>query len=216
MVRAENIVKHYDRGLVKALNGVSVTVEPGEILALTGESGSGKSTLLNIVSTIDRPTSGELFIEERNIREYRDLARFRARYVGFVFQFHHLLPHLTLRENVEVPMMALGVGGKERRARAGELLESMELTHRMDHPPTRVSGGERQRAAIARALANRPRILLADEPTGSVDTETGDRILDRLFGYCRDHRATMILATHNREIVERARRVIRLRNGMTV
>ncbi len=213
MIVAQNLVKHYDNGMVKAVNGVTIHVEKGEIVALMGHSGSGKSTLLNVVGTIDRPTSGDLFIEKRNVREIKDRARFRAEYIGFVFQFHHLLPHLTLRENVEIPMYTRSVARRERRERALQFLTHMRLAERAHFLPSNVSGGERQRAAIARALANDPKIILADEPTGSVDTETGTAILDYLTAYCRKRDVSMIIATHNHEIALRTDRILRLKNG---
>jgi ABC-type lipoprotein export system ATPase subunit len=213
MIDVRDIVKHYDRGLVRALDGVSFSVAGGEFVALMGPSGCGKSTLFNLIGALDRPTSGEIRVEGRPVASIAPLHRFRAETIGFVFQFHHLIPALTLLENVELPMYALPVGSRRRRERAGAILAAMGLAHRAAFLPTRVSGGERQRAAVARALVNEPRVLLADEPTGSVDSETGHRILALLVGRCRENGTTLLLATHNPEIAAAADRIVRLKNG---
>lgn len=214
MIVVRDVRKYFDGGLVRALDGVSFSVQKGEIVAVTGPSGCGKSTLLNLLGALELPTEGSIWIAEKEIREYRPYDRFRSDTIGFVFQFHHLLPAFSLFENVEIPMYSQPVTRTERRRRAVELLERMGLEERMYFLPTRVSGGERQRAAIARALVNRPKIILADEPTGSVDTETGRGILDFLTAECRDKNITMLVATHNPEIASRADRVIRLKNGL--
>jgi len=214
MIVAKNLVKHYDGGLVKALNGVSFEVEKGAVAALMGPSGCGKSTLLNLVGALDTPTSGEILIDGRDISSYEPLDRFRARTIGFVFQFHHLIPGLSLLENTELPMYPLGISKKEMKKRATEMLVKVGLVERMDFPPTKVSGGERQRAAIARALVNGPSIILADEPTGSVDTETGQAILDHLIHLCHSQGATMLIATHNQDIAARADRVLHMKDGV--
>ena len=214
MIRVANLVKHYERGLVKALNGLSFDVAKGEIVAIMGPSGCGKSTLLNLIGTLDLPTSGEIRIDGKNSLDYRPFDRFRAEMVGFVFQFHHLIPSLTLQENVELPMYSLPVSKKTRRRKALEIMRIMGLAERLNFLLTRVSGGERQRAAIARAIVNDPRIILADEPTGSVDTETGSRILEFLVKRCRDRDITMLLATHNEEIAAKFDRTIHIKNGL--
>ncbi len=213
MIRVANLVKHYEKGLVRALNGISFEVATGEIVAIMGPSGCGKSTLLNLIGTLDLPTRGEIRIDGKNSLDFRPFNRFRAEIVGFVFQFHHLIPSLTLQENVELPMYCLPIPRKTRRRRALEVLGIMGLTERLTFLPTRVSGGERQRAAVARAIVNNPRIILADEPTGSVDTETGSRILEFLGRKCRERGTTMLLATHNAEIAGQADRIIHIRNG---
>jgi len=213
VIAARDVVKHFESGLIKALNGVSFRVEAGEIVALMGPSGCGKSTLLNLIGTLDAPTSGEIWIEGKPIGAYRSFDRFRATTVGFVFQHHHLIPSLTLLENVETPMCAAGAARGTRRRRAAQLLEEMGLATRMHAFPTGVSGGERQRAALARALANAPKIILADEPTGSIDTETGRRILEGLVARCRRETLTMVIATHNEEVAAMADRRIFLRDG---
>jgi putative ABC transport system ATP-binding protein len=214
MIVARDLIKHYDGGLVKALNGVSFEVESGEVVSIMGPSGCGKSTLLNLVGTLDTPTSGEILIDGRSISAYRPLHRFRAKTVGFIFQFHHLIPSMSLLENAELPMYSLGISRKAMRKKATETLVKMGLADRMDFPPTKVSGGERQRAAIARALVNDPSIILADEPTGSVDTETGKAILDYLIHLCDSQGVTMLIATHNREIAADTHRILQMRDGV--
>jgi ABC-type lipoprotein export system ATPase subunit len=214
MIIVKDLLKHYEKGLVKALNGVSFTVKKGECVAIVGPSGCGKTTLLNLIGALDVPTDGEIIVDGKNIREYRQYHRFRAEMVGFVFQLYHLIPTLTLLENVEIPMYSLSLSRKERKGRARELLSEVGLVERMNFYPTHVSGGERQRAAIARALANEPKLVLADEPTGNVDTKTGDIILDILTKLCRIRGITMLIATHDKEVTDRADRVIRIRNGL--
>jgi len=214
MIIVKDLLKHYEKGLVKALNGVSFTVKKGECVAIVGPSGCGKTTLLNLIGALDVPTDGEILVDGKNIREHRQYNRFRAEMVGFVFQLYHLIPSLTLLENVELPMYSLSLSRKERKRRARGLLSEVGLVERMNFYPTHVSGGERQRAAIARALVNEPKLVLADEPTGNVDTETGDIILDILTELCRVRGITMLIASHDKEVTERADRVIRIRNGL--
>lgn len=213
MISITNLTKDYDGGLVQALRGVSFEVEKGEILSIMGPSGCGKSTLLNLIGALDLPTSGEISIDGRPLTDQRPFDSFRAKTIGFVFQFHHLVPNLTLLENVELPMYSLPVSKSVRREKAIHLLEEMGLEDRMHFLPTQVSGGERQRAAIARAIINDPPIILADEPTGSVDTLIGNRIMGSLLDLCEQKRVTMIIATHNHEIAQRTRRTIRIKNG---
>ena len=184
MIDVREVKKYFDHGLVKALNGISFQVEKGEMVSIMGPSGCGKSTLLNLIGSLDLPTEGEVWIDGKNLMDHRPFQLFRSRYVGFVFQFHHLLPNLSLLENVELPLLATSMPRKARRDLAVALLKEMGLEDRLHFLPTRVSGGERQRAAIARALVNDPRIVLADEPTGNVDSDTGERILDYLLGLC--------------------------------
>ena len=214
MVEVKNLVKHFDKGIVKALNGVSLQVLKGEIVSLMGPSGSGKSTLLNLISTVDLPTRGEIWIDGKRSSAYKSCEHFRARYIGFVFQFHHLISHLTLLENIEIPMYTLNSSKKARQERALFLLEKVGLSDKKNSFPNRVSGGERQLASIARALANNPEIIIADEPTGSVDTKTGETIIDYLINHCLDNDLTMIIATHNIEIAKKTARIIQLQNGL--
>jgi ABC-type lipoprotein export system ATPase subunit len=213
-IELKDVVKNYDGVLVEALKGITLTVTHGEIVSLLGPSGSGKSTLLNIMSTMDFQTRGTVKIGGRDIADCRPLDRFRARHIGFVFQFHHLISHLTLLENVELPMMVFGKSAKFRREKARNLLGHMGLSKKKHHFPNYVSGGERQRAAIARALANQPDIVLADEPTGNVDTETGLVVMSYIVDYCRETGASLIMATHNKELADLTSRKISIKNGL--
>ncbi len=213
MIVVREITKYFDNGLVKALNGISFRVEKGEMVSIMGPSGCGKSTLLNLIGALDLPTGGEIWIDGKNLMDHRPFQWFRSRYVGFVFQFHHLLPNLTLLENVELPLFTSPMPKKLRRDKAAALLIEMGLEDRLHFLPTRVSGGERQRAAIARALVNDPRMVLADEPTGNVDSETGERILDYLLGLSAEKQVTMLIATHSHEIAGRTQRILRMKNG---
>jgi putative ABC transport system ATP-binding protein len=213
MISVKNLKKVYDYGLVKALNGVSFEIEEGEAVSIMGPSGCGKSTLLNLIGTLDSPTEGEIWIGGKNIKDYSPMHAFRAKNIGFIFQFHHLIPNLSLLENVELPMFSLPIPKRLRRDKAIALLKEMDLEARMNFFPTRVSGGERQRAAIARAMMNDPQIILADEPTGSVDTVIGNKILDFLVSLCDKKKITMVIATHNHEVAAKTKRIIRMRNG---
>lgn len=211
-----NLEKTYENGQVEVLRDVSFSIASGESVALMGPSGCGKSTLLSIVGTLDTPTSGEILLEGNNLSDVKPKHRFRAKFLGFVFQFHYLVPSMTLVENVETPMIALGVSRKERRERALHLLSDVGLEHRADFLPTRVSGGERQRAAVARALVNRPRLLLADEPTGNLDTITSKTVVEMMLHQARQSAATVIIATHNPEIAAKADRIIQMRDGLLI
>lgn len=213
MISIRDVKKYYEGGLVKALDGISFEVEKGEIMAIMGPSGCGKSTLLNLIGALDVPTEGEICFAGKNIRQYVPVHAFRAKSIGFVFQFHHLIPNLSLLENVELPMFSLPVARSVRRRKAADLLKEMGLEERTHFLPTRVSGGERQRTAIARAMMNDPQLLLADEPTGSVDTVTGNVILDFLVALCRQKKMSMVIATHNHEVAAKTDRILRIRNG---
>lgn len=211
-VRAVNLVKRYP-GEVLALAGVSLEVPRGAFVCIMGPSGSGKSTFLNLIGALDVPTAGEVFLNGRPLSKERDLDSVRAREVGFVFQLHNLLPTLTAVENVEIPMMALRVPRRERRRRAEELLEQVGMAHRRDFTAARLSGGERQRVALARALANRPSLVLADEPTGDVDSRTGEQILECLQEARRRTGATLVVVTHNPEVARGADRTWLMKDG---
>jgi putative ABC transport system ATP-binding protein len=215
---AEVLVSHaaktFEHGRIRALEDVSLRLEPGEFVALTGPSGCGKSTLLNLVGALDRPDTGAIRVDGRD--PYLDASAYRTSTVGFVFQFHNLIPTLSALENVELPMLGAGPGRREREERARRLLEEVGLWRRAHARPTTLSGGERQRVAIARSLANEPRLLLADEPTGALDSETGTQILE-LLRRVRDERGTTILMVSNDDAVAAAAdRMVRLRDGRLV
>jgi len=211
-IETRDLQKRYG-GDVHALTAVSLAVRGGEIVAVTGPSGSGKSTLLSVLGTLECATSGEVRADGKALTAYRPLERFRAERIGFIFQFHHLIPCLTLLENVELPMVALGVGRRQRRSRAADLLARVGLEDRAEFFPARVSGGERQRCAVARALVNTPDLVLADEPTGNLDSVTGERVMDFMLDWARDRGATVVMATHNPEIAAKAGRRLQIRDG---
>lgn len=206
-IRLERISRHYSMGetSVRAVDEVSLAVPQGEFLALLGSSGSGKSTLLNLVAGLDRPTSGAIYANGQNLAALSsvDLARYRRNTIGMIFQSFNLLPRMTLEENVELPLRLAEVDRGERGARVGEALERVRLTHRVGHRPAELSGGEQQRVAIARALVNRPQILLADEPTGNLDSATGETILTLLRDLREQMRMTVVMVTHERSLAER-------------
>jgi putative ABC transport system ATP-binding protein len=212
----EEASRHYAMGdsVVKALDRVSFSVASGESVAVMGPSGSGKTTCMNLIGCLDRPSSGKVLVggEDTARMSQAELAVLRNRTVGFVFQQFNLLPRLTIAENVEVPMVYAGVRPRERRKRAREALERVGLGDRIRHRPTELSGGQRQRAAIARAIVNEPAILLADEPTGALDTATGASILE-LFSEINRAGTTIIVVTHDRAIGDSFPRAIRLRDG---
>lgn len=202
MISLAAVSKFYDNGALVAVNHVSLEIESGEKLLLRGPSGAGKSTLLSLIGTIDSPTSGEININDENLSSIKRKHQFRSKTIGFIFQFHHLLPNLTSLENVELPLFTEKTTRRERRDRAMELLESVGIEIKYNKLPGQLSGGERQRIAVARALVNNPSIILADEPTGNLDEKTGKRVIDLLVNYCHTNQATLILATHNDTIAE--------------
>jgi putative ABC transport system ATP-binding protein len=203
---------------VVAVAPTNLEIRRGEYVAIVGPSGSGKTTMLQLLGALDRPTGGEILFEGEPLERMgdRELARLRRTTIGFIFQQFNLIPTLTARQNVEVALAPLGAGGAERRERADELLGQVGLSPRAEHLPSELSGGEQQRVAIARALANEPRVLLADEPTGNLDTATGDELMEHVERLWRDRGLTVILVTHDRSIAERAPRVIRMRDGAIV
>ena len=213
-IRTKDLVKRYDGAAITALAGVSIEVERGQYLCIMGPSGSGKSTLLNLIGALDVPTSGEVVLNGRSLATERNLDVVRAREVGFIFQLHNLIPTLTSVENVEIPMMAVGVPRRERKQRAVDLLTQVGLSHRLDSIATRLSGGERQRVSIARALANRPSVILADEPTGDVDSKTGDQIMECIQTARKQSGATLVVVTHNPEIAKGADRTLHMKDGL--
>jgi putative ABC transport system ATP-binding protein len=212
LIRLEGISKVYRDRRVVALHDVDLTIDQNEFVAVVGPSGSGKSTLLHIMGALDRPTSGEVYINGSSLSAMPDLASFRLRTVGFVFQFHHLLPVLTAVENVELPMVALGMSRRTRRRRALDLLARVGLTSRAEHLPSHLSGGESQRVAVARSLACAPPLVLADEPTGELDSESAQVIVELLGELQREGR-TVVVVTHNDDVAAAARRVVALRDG---
>ncbi|MBI5016728.1 MAG: ABC transporter ATP-binding protein [Deltaproteobacteria bacterium] len=203
------------RGRLEVLKGIDLSVRRGECVAVVGPSGAGKSTLLHILGALDRPTEGRVLFQGEEIfgRPEPALAQFRNRHVGFVFQFHHLLPEFTARENVAMPLRIAGEGAGEAAARADELLEAVGLAERVEHRPGELSGGEQQRVALARALAARPALLLADEPTGNLDHQTGDAIHRLLRDWNRRSEVTLVVVTHNRELAEAMDRIVTLSDG---
>jgi len=214
LVQLENVVKRYD-GPRAAIDGVSVRIDPGEAVAIMGPSGSGKSTLLNLIAGMDRPTSGSVLVGDERVDMLSEAgaARFRRRQVGMIFQFFNLLDDMTVIDNVLLPAQLGGAKAREARRRADELLGTLRISHRRDAYPARLSGGERQRVAIARALINSPSLLLADEPTGAVDSATGDEIGALLLGLNAAGQ-TLILVTHSPELAHRyARRVVHIADG---
>ena len=208
-----DVVKTYEHGAVRALDGVSLTVERGEFVAVTGPSGSGKSTLLHVAGALDVPDSGSVRIDGRDLAAEPRLDRVRATSVGFVFQLHHLIPTLTAAENVAVPLHATGVAATQRAARSGELLDAVGLADRVTHRPAQLSGGQRQRVAVARALVNAPAVVLADEPTGNLDQESGRAVLDLLDRLRRERGVALVVVTHDKSVAGRADREVRIVDG---
>ena len=220
LIRTENLQRHYVTrgGAVKALDGASLTVAEGEVVALVGASGSGKSTLLNLLGGLDRSTGGAFYFRDRNVAEFdsRALAAHRRKDVGMVFQSFNLIGRMTALENVLLPMLFDGLGKAERQERGMRLLESVGLAARAAHKPDELSGGEQQRVAIARALANSPALILADEPTGNLDSATATEILDLLVSLNRQQGKTLLLVTHDELVARLASRRIQLRDGRVV
>jgi putative ABC transport system ATP-binding protein len=215
-VVVEGVSKAFEDGRIRALVDVSLRLEPGDFVSLTGPSGCGKSTLLNLIGALDRPDAGSIVVGGQRLEALANPAEYRAATVGFVFQAHNLIPTLTALENVQVPMLGRGSPRREREARAQELLEECALPHRLRSYPATLSGGERQRVAIARALANRPGLLLADEPTGALDSNTGEQIVHLLHAL-RDQRGmTVLVVTNDPDVAETADRTLRLRDGRIV
>lgn len=223
LLKAENVHRTYAmaHARIDVLRGVNLAAEPGECVAVVGASGSGKSTLLHILGALDRPDSGRVVVADRDVYALpeRERARVRAGRMGFVFQTYHLMHEMSVVENVMLPALAvspLGMPSSAIRARARELLASVGLEHRLDHRPMELSGGEQQRAAVARALMNDPEVILADEPTGNLDEKTGERVLDSLFSLVKRPGRAMVIVTHSRQVAERCHRVLRIEDGRLV
>ncbi len=216
LIRCDHVSRKYDDGDVIALDDVSLTIGRSEYVSIMGPSGCGKSTLLNILGALDRSTSGEVFFEDQPLSKIKDLDQLRSSKIGFIFQSFYLMPTLTAIENVQIPMFEGPLAAKQRRAKAVELLDSLGVGHRANHLPTRLSGGERQRVAIARALANDPVLLLADEPTGNLDSRTGEEVLAMFLKLREVRGVTLLIVTHDAEVANRADRRIRMRDGRIV
>jgi len=216
LLEAKALTREFDEGQVKALRGVDLTIKEGEFIAIVGPSGCGKSTLLQLLGALDRPTSGTLLYRGQSLPDLPNPAAYRAHEVGFIFQAFHLLPTFTAVENVQIPMFETDRSASERRERAVELVKLVGLEPRLDHFPSKLSGGERQRVAIARSLANEPSLLLADEPTGNLDSENAHAILDLIIRLQQEQGRTMVLVTHDPTIAERAQRILRMKDGRIV
>jgi len=214
VVEAVGVVKEYDG--VRALDGARLVVHAGEWVAITGPSGSGKSTLLHLLAALDRPTSGVIRVDSRDLAQTRDLDHYRREVVGLVFQLHNLLPHLDALHNVEIAMLGTHRTRAQQRERARELLAEVRLDHLAARTPPELSGGERQRVALARALANEPALLLADEPTGSLDHRAVDRTLQTFADLRAAHRTTIVMVTHDREVAAAADRIVAMDEGRIV
>lgn len=216
LIRLVNVLKQYDDGKVTALNNINLLIEKGSFVSIIGPSGSGKSTLLNMLGALDSPDSGQVIINGVDLATQKDLSDFRRHEIGFVFQLHNLLPNLTVQENVEIPLMDAKMSEKDKHRRASLFIEAVGLLDKKKQKPNKLSGGERQRVAIARALVNFPSIILADEPTGALDTKTGDKVLDVLRFVQESINATLIIVTHDRDVARLADRTIEIRDGQVI
>ena len=213
ILTAKALTLHFDDGQTQAINGVDLAVQEGEFVAIVGPSGSGKSSLLNVIGTLDMPTGGEIFFREQAYSGIKDTSLFRRENIGFIFQSFHLIPTLSALDNVIVPTIGRAGAADEYQARAAALLTQLGLRERLHHFPGKLSGGERQRVAIARALINQPRMVLADEPTGSLDSANAAQVLDILTGIVKQQGLTLIMVTHDANISARADRIVRMRDG---
>ena len=214
IVELNDLKKYYDEGTTKALDGISLKIEEGEFVSIVGSSGSGKSTLLNMIGALDKPDSGMINVDGINLLESDDLSKFRREKIGFIFQLHYLIPNLTAKENVLIPLLSTKNNlSKSDEEKAEELLKNIGLEEKIDQIPTKMSGGQRQRVAIARALINDPKIILADEPTGALDTKTSDVILELLKDLHNKSNVTLIIVTHDPEVAKQADRIITVRDG---
>jgi putative ABC transport system ATP-binding protein len=216
IIRVRGVTKTFDNGVIRALNGADLDVQPSEFVAIVGPSGCGKSTLLHAIAALDVPDDGEIVVNGHDVGSRKNLDHLRAVDIGLIFQLHNLLPNLTASENVQVPMFETSRGAKQRRERAHELLALVGLEGKDSSRPSELSGGERQRVAIARALANDPSILLADEPTGSLDSAAGVRVLDLLERLRAERGLTIVMVTHDMGVAARADRIVRMLDGRVV
>lgn len=213
VIEIKDLKKSYDNGNIKALNGIDLTVKKGEFISIMGPSGSGKSTLLNMIGALDIADEGMIKVAGIDLMKAKKLNLFRSQEIGFVFQMHNLIPNLSVIENVEIPMYETKANSSEMRERALELLKSVNLEKKIDQKPTKLSGGERQRVAIARALVNHPSIILADEPTGSLDSKTGEVILDLLKELHTKENVTLVMVTHEPYVGNMAERLVTVLDG---
>ncbi|MBE6505135.1 MAG: ABC transporter ATP-binding protein [Methanobrevibacter sp.] len=216
IVEINNLVKSYENGHIKALNGIDLTIKEGEFVSIIGPSGSGKSTLLNMLGALDLPDSGSINVAGYDLLSNKKLNEFRAQKIGFVFQLHNLIPNLSVVENIEIPMFTSKLSNDEMRKRALDLLDIVGLKDKASQKPSKLSGGERQRVAIARALANNPSIILADEPTGSLDSKTSTKILKQLIDLHKTQNVTLIIVTHDMDVAKLADRTIEVLDGKLV
>ena len=212
-VEIKDLHKSYEDGKIKALNGINLTIADGEFVSIIGPSGSGKSTLLNMLGALDVPDSGSINVAGEDLGSSKNLNEFRGEKIGFIFQLHNLIPNISVRENVEIPMFTQKMSSGEMKNRALKLLEDVGLKDKADILPSKLSGGERQRVAIARALANDPSIILADEPTGSLDSKTSSKILKQLIDLHEDKNVTLIIVTHDMDVAKLGDRVIEVLDG---
>ncbi len=221
IISMKNIIKRYYIGQpneLQILNGISIDVHQGEFMSIVGASGSGKSTLMNIIGALDRPTEGEYYLNGKDISTLSDkaLSKIRNAEIGFVFQTFNLIPRTSALKNVELPMLYSGVGGKERSRRAMELLKMVDMQDRYTHMPNELSGGQKQRVAIARAMANDPSIILADEPTGALDTKTGRLVMDIFHKLHKEQGKTIVLITHSPELAAETQRIVTISDGSVI
>lgn len=216
IIEIHNLKKSYDKGKIKALNGIDLEIKKGEFVSIIGPSGSGKSTLLNMLGALDTADEGTINVAGVDLTKSRDLSQFRSKEIGFVFQLHNLIPNLTVLENVQIPMLETPLSSEKREERAMELLKSVQLEDKVNQRPTKLSGGQRQRVAIARALVNHPSIVLADEPTGSLDSKTGDIILDLLKDLHKKENVTLVMVTHEPYVANLAERSITVKDGKII
>jgi putative ABC transport system ATP-binding protein len=216
IIRLDNVCKNFQMGdnIVTAVCGINLHIKRGDFIALVGPSGSGKSTMMNLVGALDMATEGEIYLDGKDIEhlEESELAQIRGKKIGFIFQTFNLIPTLTAKENVMIPMMFQNYSREEKESRAEELLKELGLEKRLNHLPAKLSGGERQRVAIARALANNPEVILADEPTGNLDSKTGEQVMEILKNLNKQGK-TVIMVTHNLEMAKQAKRIIKLKDG---
>jgi putative ABC transport system ATP-binding protein len=218
IIEIRNLKKYYDNGQTKALNGLNLTIKKGEFVSIIGSSGSGKSTLLNMIGTLDKPDDGTIIVDGVDVvNTKQNLSKFRCDEIGFIFQLHNLIPNLSVLENVEIPLLSKSNRiSKKDKEKAIRLLEDVGLKDKLHQNPTKMSGGQRQRVAIARALVNNPRIILADEPTGALDTKTSQKIMKLLKELHTEHNVTLIVVTHDPTVASQADRIVTVQDGQII